>query len=171
MPSSCCAIGCVSRYSKDKGVKLFRFPIGKKQREAWIRAIWREKWIPNDYSRICQLHFISGRPSRDSNDPDFVPTVFSFSKENDEGTCSKKTARHDRFLRRRLMNMTNPVLRSIQVSGESVPTEQESREHSCSEDSESVSELFCQTLVYKRSSWYVITITSPRIHLHVCVCV
>ena len=153
MPSSCCAIGCVSRYSKDKGVKLFRFPIGKKQREAWIREIRREKWISNDYSRICQLHFISGRPSRDSNDPDFVPTVFSFSKENDEGTCSKKTARHDRFLRRRLMrNMTNPVLRSIQVSGESVSTEQECREHSCSEDSESVSELFCQTLVHKRSS-------------------
>ena len=137
MPSSCCAIGCVSRYKKNK-VRLFRFPTGKKQREAWIRAIRREKWIPNDYSRICELHFISRGPSRDPSDPDFVPTLFSFSKENDEGTRSEKTARQDRFLRRRMMNSIDPVMRSIQVSDESVPTEQE-----CIEDSESVSELFC----------------------------
>ena len=152
MPSSCCALGCVSRHSKDKGVKLFHFPTRKKQHEAWIRAIRREKWILNDYSRICQLHFKSGRPLRDPNDPDFVPTVFSFSKENNEGTHSKKTARYDRFLRRRSINLTNPVLGSIQISDESVPTEQEWCEHSCSEDSESVSRLFCLTLVYKRSS-------------------
>ena len=156
MPSSCCAIGCVSRYSKKKHIKLFRFPTEKKRREAWIRAIRREKWIPNKYSRICQFHFIFKRPSRDPSNPDFVPTIFSFSKENEEA-LSEKTARHDRFLRRRLMK-SNSVMGSIQsteletISGESVPTEHEcdedGTEHECDEDgcSERVSDrrlLFC----------------------------
>ena len=50
------------------------------------------------------------------------------------------------------MNMANPVMGSIQVSDESVSIEQECHEQSCSEDSKCVSELFCLTLVYKRSS-------------------
>jgi len=98
----------------------------------------REVDLERLYTRFCELHFISGRPSRDPSDPDFVPTLFSFSKENNEGTCSEKATRHDRFLRRRMMNTINPAMRSIQVSDESVHTEQE-----CIEDSESVSKLFC----------------------------
>ena len=94
-----------------KDVKFFCFPTEKKQREAWKQATQRDKWIPNDYCRISQVHFISGRPSRNSYNLDFVPRIFSFSKENEEGTHSKKRARHDRYLKRLSMNITTPTIR------------------------------------------------------------
>ena len=33
----------------------------------------------NEYSMVCQLHFISKRPSHFPNDPDYVPSIFSYS--------------------------------------------------------------------------------------------
>ena len=57
---------------------LFRFPEDESQRDAWVRAIKRENWTPSEQSRLCQLHFISGRPSRFPNNPDYVPTRFTF---------------------------------------------------------------------------------------------
>ena len=133
MPSSCCAIDCVSRYSKKKGVKLFRIPSGKsvarkKKRRAWIRAIRRENWVPNKHSRICGLHFISGRPSRDPNNPDYIPTIFSFSnsKENQLTTRDKETtatSRHDRYLRRQRLAM-EPIQNVGTTCNETMPTEQ-----------------------------------------------
>ena len=60
MPSSCCAIGCTKRLTKSSGVKMFRFPSDPVQRRLWVRAIKREKWQPNAYSRVCSDHFISG---------------------------------------------------------------------------------------------------------------
>ena len=59
-------------------MNLFRFPEDELQRDAWIRAIRREKWMPDEDSRLCQLHFISGRPSRYPNNPDYAPTQFSY---------------------------------------------------------------------------------------------
>lgn len=35
--------------------------------------------MPNEYSMICKLHFISEKPSRFPNNPDYVPSIFSFS--------------------------------------------------------------------------------------------
>lgn len=60
-------------------MKLFCFPTNPFRRDAWIRAIWHDNWIPNKYSRICQLHFISGKPSPFPSNPDYVPSKFSFS--------------------------------------------------------------------------------------------
>ena len=61
MPSSCCAIGCTKRFSKEKGIKLYRFPSDIKQKRLWVKAIRRDKWMPNVHTRICGDHFISGK--------------------------------------------------------------------------------------------------------------
>ena len=62
MPFSCCVPNCNSRYSKAKKVKLFRFPSNPERCHAWIRAVRREKWLPNRHTRICQFHFVSRKP-------------------------------------------------------------------------------------------------------------
>ena len=128
MPFSCCAIDCVSRYNKRKGVKLFRVPSGKsvackKKRRAWIRAIRRKNWAPNKHSRICSLHFISGRPSKGPNNLDYVPTIVSFtnhSTERDEETTA--TSRHDRYLRRQRLAM-EPIQNVGTTCYGTIPTE------------------------------------------------
>ena len=41
MPSSCYAIGYTERYSKAKGVKMYRFFIDPDRRKAWVDTIKR----------------------------------------------------------------------------------------------------------------------------------
>ena len=100
MPATCCAVGCHSRYSKKKGMKLFRFPTNPSRRDAWIRAIRRDNWIPNEYSMVCQLHFILEKPSPFPNNPDYVPSKFSFSVVT-PGRQVDTVARYDRLQARR----------------------------------------------------------------------
>ena len=33
-------------------------------------------WKPSQYSLICAKHFVSGKPSNDTANPDYVPTIF-----------------------------------------------------------------------------------------------
>lgn len=46
---------------KAAGVGFFRFPKENTRRKAWVQAVRREKWQPSDSSRICGLHFITGK--------------------------------------------------------------------------------------------------------------
>jgi len=57
---------------------FIRFPEDELQRDAWIKAIRREQWMPDKDSRLCQSHFISGRPSCYPNNPYYAPTRFSY---------------------------------------------------------------------------------------------
>lgn len=51
MPSTCCCVpGCSLR-----GGHLF--PSDRKQSDAWIVAIKRDKWKPNKTSVVCRAHF------------------------------------------------------------------------------------------------------------------
>ena len=100
MPGTCCTVDCHSRYSKEKGMKLFRFPTNPSRRDAWIRAIRRDNWIANEYSRICQLHFLSGKPSPFPCNPYYVPSKFSFSVVAPERQVDT-VARYERLQARR----------------------------------------------------------------------
>lgn len=58
MPS-CAAIGCTNRPSKNlPGITFHRFPRKKEIREAWIKALRREKYIPSNTAVVCSEHFI-----------------------------------------------------------------------------------------------------------------
>ena len=39
------------------------------------------KWIPKDNPKICSKHFVSGKPSSEKENVDFVPTIFETKSE------------------------------------------------------------------------------------------
>ncbi|KAH7951042.1 hypothetical protein HPB52_004520 [Rhipicephalus sanguineus] len=88
MPANCVAFGCTQYYYGKGNSSFFRFPSAKvsaNRRALWISAVKRVNpdgslWQPTEHSRICGAHFITGRPSKFVNHPDYVPTVFTYSK-------------------------------------------------------------------------------------------
>ena len=57
MGKACCAVGCSNRFIKGSGV---HFPQDEERKSQWIAAVGRKDWIPNEYSWICSVHFVSG---------------------------------------------------------------------------------------------------------------
>ena len=80
MPVSCCAVNCTNRFSKNSGIGFFVFPADEARKKLWCRAISHDKWIPKKFDRICGEHFARGRPSKNPEDVDFVPTIFKDRK-------------------------------------------------------------------------------------------
>lgn len=70
MPTSCCAVGCTKKHSKEVDLSFYKIPARKtpfeaRRRRDWIRAINRkdwDSWTPEMISkeRICGAHFVSG---------------------------------------------------------------------------------------------------------------
>ena len=56
------------------------FPEDARRREPWIKAISRDKWKLKTHHRLCSKHFVSGRPSKDLEDVEYVPTIFKDAK-------------------------------------------------------------------------------------------
>ena len=63
MPDTCVVYRCTSRSGKTTGVGFYRFPADPQKRELWEKAVACRKpgWKANDHSRICGLHFITGK--------------------------------------------------------------------------------------------------------------
>ena len=86
---------------------LFSFPKDKDRRDKWISAIRRESWTPTQNSKVCSDHFLTGKrtlvivfphlmhtiplgkPSTGPLHPDYVPSVFSFTKSAQKGPSSR----------------------------------------------------------------------------------
>ncbi|XP_074536795.1 uncharacterized protein LOC141798831 [Halichoeres trimaculatus] len=88
--SDCCVSGCSSQKETNSKLKFYRIPSARQslnahKRKLWLQAIQqvngRTENLRGDV-RICSAHFISGEPSRDHNNPDFVPSVFNSTKQN-----------------------------------------------------------------------------------------
>ncbi|XP_048243694.1 THAP domain-containing protein 1-like [Haliotis rufescens] len=114
MPASCCAIGCSNRGGGENHHKFFRIPKEEDVRKKWIFAIRRKDWTPTEYSRICNEHFQKGRPSKDPNDADYVPSLFSFKTEN-AATTKQRINRQNR-LKERQENVQRSVAASALLS-------------------------------------------------------
>ena len=102
MPESCCVVGCTVRRGPDSrkaGIGLFRIPICRRKRVAWIRAISRKQWEPKNWERVCGRHFVSGEPSDDPDDVDYRPTLLMKGQE-DQCLHSPPTLRQDRATKR-----------------------------------------------------------------------
>ena len=84
MPMSCVAPNCTGRYRRGTKVGYFRIPSDYKRKQLWLKALRKDSWEPKSYHRVCGAHFVSGRPSLDPNDVDFVPNVFSVTPKRDE---------------------------------------------------------------------------------------
>lgn len=108
MPKSCVAPGCTNHNKMGKEITFHMFPIDKERRSRWIQACKRinadgSKWDPQSkYTYICSEHFLNKKPSKDSNSPDFVPTVFEHNSAVLTGSKRKSTLeRYERVTKKK----------------------------------------------------------------------
>ena len=106
MPTSCAVYGCVMRFDKRAtalGIKLYRIPTNYHKRRLWIHAVNRKEWVPKSTERICGRHFVSGKPSNDSDNIDYCPTKFmkgNNSSSNPVSQIKQLKAREARYRKR-----------------------------------------------------------------------
>ncbi|ELU17812.1 hypothetical protein CAPTEDRAFT_194947 [Capitella teleta] len=85
MVKRCCAYGCRNSTSdKEKKVSFHMFPVDSERRKRWTDAVGRiladgSPWAPLANSVLCGNHFVQGRPSKDADNVDYIPTQFDFS--------------------------------------------------------------------------------------------
>lgn len=83
--SGCAAVGCSNR--GDKGFFMKSFPRDPDRRALWASQMKRDRWQPNNNSRICEVHFDNDQWERTRQDGtrklkcNAVPTLFEFSKQ------------------------------------------------------------------------------------------
>ena len=80
MPTSCCVAGCTKRHETGASLSFAPFPVDPERRKLWVQALRRvnadgSKWEPGASHRVCGEHFVSGRPSKDKNNVDYIPTL------------------------------------------------------------------------------------------------
>lgn len=60
MVHTCVVSGCRNRRTPGTALSFYRFPRDPERKQRWVDAVNREGWQPNDGSRLCSTHFISG---------------------------------------------------------------------------------------------------------------
>lgn len=60
MVHTCVVAGCRNRRTPGTALSFYRFPRDPERKQRWIAAVNRDGWVPNDGSRLCSTHFISG---------------------------------------------------------------------------------------------------------------
>ncbi|CAL1281610.1 unnamed protein product [Larinioides sclopetarius] len=83
MPT-CCAVRCSN--NEKLGLKFVRLPVGKRNAnrlKQWLHNIGRDKWIPNENSRLLEVHFMEDQFENHRADnrrllkQTAVPSIFS----------------------------------------------------------------------------------------------
>ena len=103
----CSAVDCHNCTYRDgpRGVKFFRYPTNPTMKERWIKQVNRKKpngspWSPGPNARLCSEHFVSGKWSKDPENPDYEPSIFPTShvkerKPADLARFERRKRRHD----------------------------------------------------------------------------
>lgn len=63
----CAAFGCASVHKKGCGVSFFSFPKDSARRKRWTIYCRRDKFVPENHSRLCSKHFSTDQLERDPN--------------------------------------------------------------------------------------------------------
>lgn len=111
--TTCVVEGCTSRQSKNCGKGFFRIPVAFLKRQLWIAAIDRVKpdgqpWLPKVGDRVCSDHFVSGHPSHDPENTDYVP---SMCLKLPSGTCASNARRRQGQVRRTTSTSAKELLK------------------------------------------------------------
>ncbi|XP_059895294.1 uncharacterized protein LOC132448209 isoform X1 [Gadus macrocephalus] len=77
MVHTCVVSGCRNRRTPGTALSFYRFPRDPERKQRWVDAVNRQGWQPNDGSRLCSSHFISGKQVKNPRSPDYVPSLFS----------------------------------------------------------------------------------------------
>ncbi|XP_061590689.1 zinc finger protein 48-like [Cololabis saira] len=86
---ACCVAGCGNLYSPRGSIPFYRIPTGfrphnRRRRRLWVEAIKKANGSSGEElqdGRVCGAHFISGHATMDADSRDFVPSVFTSTKE------------------------------------------------------------------------------------------
>ncbi|XP_029514713.1 uncharacterized protein LOC115128718 isoform X4 [Oncorhynchus nerka] len=92
MVHTCVVAGCRNRRIPGTSLSFYRFPRDPDRKQRWIAAVNREGWLPNDGSRLCSTHFISGKQVKNPRSPDYVPSVFTSAPLSPESEIKEETA-------------------------------------------------------------------------------
>ncbi|XP_068428802.1 uncharacterized protein [Clinocottus analis] len=84
MVHTCVVSGCRNRRTPGTTLSFYRFPRDPERKQRWIAAVNREGWVPNDGSRLCSTHFISGKQVKNPRSLDYVPSVFTSAPSSPE---------------------------------------------------------------------------------------
>lgn len=126
MPDSCCVPNCTNRRKTGEEGGFYKIPNKKHPvlRERWLTAIgrieWSEELIKN--AKVCHLHFVSGKKSRDPSHPDWVPSVFERCGKRVSGKRKlEKQDRHSRLTKR--MKLTSELVAESESDDDFEPPE------------------------------------------------
>ena len=70
-------VHCVNRFQIRSGIGFYVFPVDSERKQHWVRAISQDRWEPKLTDRLCGEHFVSGRPSKNPEDIEYMPAVFN----------------------------------------------------------------------------------------------
>ena len=73
-------VGCHNRYSKQRGLRFYRFAMNKDCCHLWIAIVSKRNpdgspWQPSSCDRVCSDYFIYGKKSDLPGCPDFVLSI------------------------------------------------------------------------------------------------
>ena len=103
--SYCCVTHCHSRKGREK-IGFFKAKrADEKRTEDWAKAISRKNqfgglWMPSNCSFICANHFLSGKPSNDSGNPDWIPSLKLNQSEKSSLAKKPKTEKDQKRFQR-----------------------------------------------------------------------
>ncbi|KAL3863706.1 hypothetical protein ACJMK2_005453 [Sinanodonta woodiana] len=119
MSAHCCCVGCNRRQQKGCNRRQQK---GCESNELLPST---ENWLTADHTTICSKYLIKGGPSRDLGDPDFVPTMFSYTpvgKNNDYLLQAKELFNRQKTIADEVLLSLNTFEES-NVSGTSTETD------------------------------------------------
>ncbi|XP_034551936.1 zinc finger protein 652-like [Notolabrus celidotus] len=102
--TGCCVSGCSNQQSSNRAVKFYRISSGystcqANRRRLWLKAIQQVNGSSDGLrgsARVCGAHFISGEASMDPENPDFVPSIFKCTKQNQKRKVKRFMGRRKR---------------------------------------------------------------------------
>eukprot|EP00063_Salmo_salar_P045427 XP_014020262.1 PREDICTED: uncharacterized protein LOC106582070 isoform X3 [Salmo salar] len=128
MVHTCVVAGCRNRRIPGTSLSFYRFPRDPDRKQRWIAAVNREGWLPNDGSRLCSTHFISGKQVKNPRSPDYVPSVFTSAPLSPESEIKEETAAFEISDKQEAQVEAANALLFLQGQGRSVVDQRPSQE-------------------------------------------
>ena len=143
---------------------FFSFPSVNKNSEKlllWIEAVRKvncthpnHTWAPNNNSKICSDHFVSGQHSHSKYDVDYVPTLFPEIRNNE---CDSNSSTGKSLSEALICASTNPqyddrLFIELQVQHIKIPSSEHGENMVCTEIVFDIQNSFCTQHVLPMSS-------------------
>uniref|UniRef100_T1IH87 THAP-type domain-containing protein n=1 Tax=Strigamia maritima TaxID=126957 RepID=T1IH87_STRMM len=118
--SFCCILDCSNRKTRELTKSFYRLPaiitkqgaeiekISRRRRQQWISNISRDDLKCISSWRVCSDHFVSGKPSTDEENVDWVPSI-NLGHSKLQNKKISDTSRSERMKKRQLILPSNQL--------------------------------------------------------------